>query len=129
MTEPELSQENDESSCVCKSWTVISKNARVHSEDRQVVLLQELNSLLWAFVCLSETRCLSQDSFLHGSHRFISSLSSPAASGVTVLVNANFTGFIQQKILVNDRLMAIDFKLTRKLIRIICVYLPHVGYR
>ena len=77
-----------ESLQVIDSWRVLAKNARINSPERLVQLQLELSLCRWDIICLSETRCQTQDVFLDGGHRLISSNSSNArspVSGVAIL--------------------------------------------
>ena len=117
-----------ESLQVIDSWRVLAKNARINSPERLVQLQLELSLCRWDIICLSETRCQTQDVFLDGGHRLISSNSSNArspASGVAILLHQRWTGRVARKICLHDRVMAIDVKVSRRTIRIIAVYLPN----
>ena len=79
----------------------------------------------------SETRCKTQDVFIEGSHRLVCSNDASArspASGVAILVHHRWTTNIKHTICLNDRVMAVDLKISQKTIRLIAVYLPHSGY-
>ena len=68
---------------------------------------------------------------MDGRYRFICSNTDTArssASGIVILINRQWTSDIVQKICVNDRVMAVDLKISKKIIRIMAVYLPHSGY-
>lgn len=65
---------------------------------------------------------------LHGGHRLISSLTDPSASGVVVLVHQKHRKRIIKIHHVSDRLLAVDIRYGIKIIRVISVYIPHVGY-
>ena len=96
-----------------------------------VQLQLELSLVKWDIICFSETRCRSQDIFIDDGHRLICSNSDEArsvASGVAILVHRRWIKMIKQRICVTDRVMAIDLKISHKMIRIIAVYLPHAGY-
>ena len=110
------------------SFYIFCKNGRINSDVRLSTLLAELSLIEWDFVCFSETRCLSQDVTLEGGHRLITSLSSPGASGVAILINAKYTKMISKKIIVSDRVISVDLKLKTKHLRLISVYVPHAGY-
>ena len=56
------------------------------------------------------------DCILTGGHRLICEYGGGVASGVAVLVHRQWVRFIRKKILVNDRLMAIDLKIGEKLV-------------
>ena len=92
------------------AWNVFAKNGRIHTDERQTQLLAELSLVHWDFVCFSETRCLSQDVFLEGGHRLITSLSVKSASGVGILIHHRFTKHIHSINCFSDRLMAVDFR-------------------
>ena len=113
---------------VFDSWRVISKNARINSEERLSLLLAELSGISWNIICFSETRCPRQDVTLVGGHRLICEYGSVAASGVAILVHKALVRFIFKKILISDRVMALDVKIGSNKIRIIAVYMPHAGY-
>ena len=55
-------------------------------------------------------------------------LSSSNASGVAIFVHAKHTEKIIRKILISDRVMAIDIREGNRILRIISVYLSHSGY-
>ena len=76
----------------------------------------------------SETRCLSQDVFLEGGHRLITSLSAQSASGVGILIHHRFTKHIHTINCFSDWLMAVDFRFRGKTLRLFAVYFPHAGY-
>ena len=59
------------------SWHLLTKNARIHTEPRQLELLAELASIDWSMIYFSGTRCFSRDQVLQGGHRLIASLSTP----------------------------------------------------
>ena len=68
---------------------------------------------------------------MDGKHRLICSnmdTTRSSASGVAILTHRQWTSDIIQKICVNDRVMAVDLKIDKKIIRIMAVYLPHSGY-
>ena len=111
-----------------RTWHVYAKNGRIHTENRRVALLSGLSVLQWDFICFSETRCLTEDTLLHGGHRLITSLESPAASGVAILVHSDYVKYIIRKHMFSNRIMAIDAKIGTKQIRVISVYMPHAGY-
>ena len=105
------------------SLPIISKNARINSNERIISLLAELSFQRWSFVCFSETRTEKMDCILTGGHRLICEYGGGVASGVAVLVHRQWVRFIRKKILVNDRLMAIDLKIGEKLERVVSVYI------
>ena len=79
-------------------------------------------------VCFSETRFETRDEFIEGSHRLISSNDKNArtsALGVTILIYRRSTGQIKKNICLHDRIISVDFKLFRRMIRMIAVYLPN----
>ena len=97
-----------------RTWHAYAKNGRIHTENRRIALLSELSALQWDFICFSETRCLTEDTLFHGGHRLITSLQSPAASGVAILVHSDYVKYIIRKHMVSDRVMAIDVKIGTK---------------
>ena len=84
----------------------------------------------WHVICFSETRAITQDVIFSGGHRLISSYgdASNAASGTAILTHQKFTRFVKHKIIINDRIIAIDMKFRQKTIRIISIYMSHAGY-
>lgn len=46
------------------TWHVLVKNARIHTEEKQIALLAELSTIDWHFACFSETRLLTNDIIL-----------------------------------------------------------------
>lgn len=50
------------------------------------ILLLEFSMIKWHVVCFFEMRCLSEDVFLEGGYRFISSFIVAVAFGVAILI-------------------------------------------
>lgn len=90
--------------------------------------MAELLFLEWDFICFSETRCTTRDIILEGGHRLITNLSTPAASGTTILINERFVKKIIRIIPISDRVLGLDVRIGKKILRIIAVYVPHAGY-
>ena len=80
-------------------------------------------------VCFSETRLeIRDESIIEGSHRLIFSNDKnvrTSATEVTILVHRRWTGQIKMTICLHDRVMAVDLKLLRRMVRILAVYLPN----
>ena len=112
------------------TFKLMTKNARINSDARLIGLLCELNNLTWDVICFSETRAVSQDGELSGGHRLISSYkdATSPASGTAILIHARIIKFVRRKIIMHDRVMAIDVKFDKKMIRVISVYVPHAGH-
>ena len=51
-----------------------------------------------------------------------------SASGIAILIHRKWTSNILQKTCVNDRVMTVDLKVSKKIILIIAVYVLHSGY-
>ena len=105
-----------------------AKNIRINLDERLIILLGELSMIIWDIVCFSETRLETRDEFIEVKHRLISSNDKNAkssATGVTILVYRRWTGQIKKKICLHDRVMAVDLKLPRRMVRILAVYLPN----
>lgn len=109
-------------------FSLYTKSARINPNIRITMLLVELEPLNWNFIYFSETRCLTKNIFIQGGHRLIASLNQSEVSGVAVLINRRFVKFIIKKILVSDRVMAVDIRFGKRCIRLIAVYMPHAGY-
>ena len=80
-------------------------------------------------VCFSETRLEIRDEFIEDSHRLMSSNDKNARTSSTVvaiLVHRRWIGQIKKKNCEHDRVMTIDFKLHRRVVRIFVVYIPNV---
>ena len=104
-----------------------AKNGRINLDARLIILLGELSMITWDIICFSETRLETRDEFIEGKHRLISSNDKNAktsATGVAILVHRRWTGQIKKKICLHDRVMAVDLKLPRRLVRILAVFLP-----
>ena len=113
---------------ISDSWYLLAKNGRINSEFRQLCLLGELSFTLWDIVCISETRCSSQDIILQGGHRFLAHRGDYHASGVAILIHKNHAHNIKHIMYISDRVMAIDIQMGCKIMRVIALYLPHAGY-
>ena len=90
--------------------------------------MDELSIISCDLVCFSETRLQARDDILDGGHRLISSNDQNArssATGVAILLHRRWTGQVKKKICLHDRVMAIDFKLPHRMVRIFAVYLPN----
>ena len=91
----------------------------------------ELSIIKLEVVRFSETQPNAQDFSVTGVDRLICSNDTNArspASGVAVLVHRRWTKSIARKICLHDRVIFIDLKIAQKIIRVIAVYLPHMGY-
>ena len=81
-------------------------------------------------VCFSETRCRSQAGFVEGMHRLICSNDESAVSslsGVIILIHNQWIGAIKRTICLHDRVMAIDLRISQRIIRFITVNLSNSG--
>ena len=113
---------------VMDALRIHAKNGRINLDARLVILLGELSMITWDIVCFSETRLETRDEFIEGSHRLIYSSDKNArtpATGMAILVHRRWVGQIQKKICIHDRVMAVDLKLPRRMIRILAVYLSN----
>ena len=72
---------------------------------------------------------LSEDSLMKRGHQLISNLSSRGVSGVAILIHASYADKVIRKYWILDRVMAIDLQFGGRILRIISVYLSHVGYQ
>ena len=100
-------------------------------DTRLIELFAELRVILWKIIFISETRRNTQDIFIQGGHRLVSShgfMESVPASGIEILIHCSLIPYIRRKLCLHNRLMALDLKIGAKTIRVICVYAPHSGY-
>ena len=68
------------------------------------------------------------DDIIDGSHRLISSNDQnikSSATDVTILLDRRWIGQVKKKICLHDWVMAIDFKLPRKMVCVLAEYLPN----
>ena len=73
-----------------------SKNARLNSNEKFILLLTELRDLSWNVILFSETRAESGDVILEGGHRLILERGEYRASGVGVLVHSTLVSQIRK---------------------------------
>ena len=75
---------------------LLTRNARINTDARLLILLGELENITWNFICFSETRRSTEDVIISGGHRLISSNGDGRyiASGVTILVHRNLCSAI-----------------------------------
>ena len=76
-------------------------------------------------------RYKEQDIFMDGKHRHICSNTDMAislASGVAILIHRQWISDVMQKICVNHGVMVMDLKSSKKIIRIMVIYIRHSGY-
>ena len=100
----------------------------MNSDGRLAQLDLELSMTKWDMVCFSNTRTKTQDVFVKDGHRLICSNDDEGrspASGVAILINRCWTTSIKRKSCLHDLVIAIDFKLPRRMIRVLAVYLPN----
>ena len=82
----------------------------------------------WDVVCFSETRAKKMDRILSGGHRLVCEYGGEGATGVAILIHRRWVKYTREVHLIHDRLIAIDIKLKERTIRIISIYVPHLGY-
>ena len=105
-----------------------AKNGRINLDARLILLFWELSMITWDIVCFSETRLETRDEFIEGSPRLISSNDKNAriqAINIAILIHRRWIGQINKKICFHDRVMTIDFKFLRRMIRVFVVYLSN----
>ena len=105
------------------------KNGRINLDSLLIQLLGEFSMISWDFVCFSETRLQARDDIFDGDHRLISSNDQnvrSTATDVAILLHRRWTGQVKNNIYLYDRVMAIDRKLSRSMIRVLVPYLPNV---
>ena len=125
MMDPNIIQQQKH---VMDALCIHAKNDRINLDARLVALLAELSMMTWDIICFSETRLETRDEFIEDKHRLISSNDKNArtlAARMTILVHRRCIGQINQKICLHDRVMAVDFKLPRRMVRILAVYVPN----
>ena len=113
---------------IMDSLRVHGKNDRINSDERLIELLSEFSIISWDLVCFSETRLQARDDIIDGNHRLISSNDQNArspATGIALLLHRRWAGQVKKKICLHDRVMAIDFKLSHRMVRVLAVYLPN----
>ena len=112
-------------------YAILTKNAKINTDERLTVLLAELSLIEWDIICFTETRSLAEDRFLTGSHRLICSydtLIGNQASGVVILVHQQHCSDIPKVLTISDRNMAVDIKMGNRITRIISAYILYSGY-
>ena len=109
---------------------ILTKNGRINSEIRQILMLTELEllSTSWDVVCFSETRCISYDFILQEEYRVIFHFDGNGVAGVAIIIHQRHVKNIFLKITVDNRALAVDIKIGSKIMRIISIYAPHAGY-
>ena len=68
---------------------------------------------------------------MDGKHRFIcsnSNMTRSLASRVVILIHRKWTSKILQKTCMNDRVMVVDLKVSKRIIHIMAVHFLHSGY-
>ena len=104
---------------------MFAKNAPINSDVRLALLLAELSSLSWDFLCISETRAADADFLLDGGHRMVCSRGEFNYSGAAILIHAKRVDQVIIYKAVSDRIIFVDTLLHSKRYRIISVYMPH----
>ena len=115
-----------DSACETSVLVVLTKNARIGSEDRLAALLSELHGIRWDVIMFSETRMPSQTPILSGGHRLCASGRGHDATGVAVLLHARHV-LKQTSISLSDRVLYLDCVLYRQEARVVAAYLPHAS--
>ena len=67
---------------------VLTKNARINSNERLVQALAELENVEWDIVLFSETRAMTGRIILDGGHALFTSITDNAFAGVGILLHA-----------------------------------------
>ena len=111
-----------------RSLQIFTKNACISSSEKLVVLLAELKDLVWDVVLFSEARALDCAVLLGDGHKLFINSGGNIHAGVGILVEKKLVRRIRQVKDVNDRIMLIDLKFERMMIRFVAVYCPHADY-
>ena len=88
---------------------VLAKNARIHSNDKLVLVLAELEKHPWDIVLFSETRASSGKVVLHGGHVLYSNIGiNNAYAGVAILLHAKHVRKSTCVHMISGRVIAVD---------------------
>ena len=82
----------------------------------------------WDIILLSETRAPSQTLVLDGGHLLYTELVDNKFAGVGILLHSRHVRKTNKIHAVGGRIMALDFMVNKIKIRVVAVYLPHMGY-
>lgn len=116
---------------------IILKNTRSLAGDvRMDELLEELVGQHWDMVCVNETwrREVEENFTLNGGHRWFGSGGERKCGGtgckhgVGILIHARLSKAIKRVTRLSPRVMFLDVQLGSRVMRAICVYMPHSGY-
>ena len=109
-------------------YTKNVRSLRIHSPERIAELLAELSDVEWDVVLLSETRALSQSLVLDGGHLLYTELDENKFAGVGILLHSKHVRKSNKMHAIGGRIMALDFMVNKMKVRVVAVYLPHIGY-
>ena len=108
-----------------------TKNVRslcIHSTEKLQSVLGELSDVEWDVVLLSETRVPAQSLVLDGGHLLYTSIEDNSFAGVGILLHSKHVRKSNKIHAVGGRIMALDFMVNKIKMRVVAVYLPHLGY-
>ena len=118
-------------------FKIIQKNARSLSTDERLTeALGELDDAKWDAVIFNETWRVenAEDFLLESGHRWLGSGGAKrnggagGKHGVAILLHRRWAWAVSQVKPISPRLMFVDIRVRRHKIRLISVYMPHVGY-
>ena len=100
---------------------IFAKNARIHTSEKIIQVLAELENVVWDVVLFSETRASQGKVILDGGHALFTNISDNPFAGVGILLNAKHVNKSNRIYNVSDRVLALDFVFNGKCIRSIAV--------
>lgn len=109
-------------------FQVFAKNARLTHTDRFAELRLELHDVEWDVVLFSETRFANGPTNVMDPHVLFASGDRSPCAGVAILLHARHKRHVKSVQFISERLMYLDLRTCRGLMRIVAIYAPHAGY-
>ena len=104
------------------------RSLRIHSGEKLTELLADLHDVEWDLVLLSETRAPSNTYILDGGHVLYTAWDDNKFGGVGILLHVKHVRKSNKLHEVSGRILALDFMVNKIKVRVVAVYLPHMGY-
>ena len=107
---------------------IFARNILIENDERLEILLGELEETDWDIILPNETRAADGVRILDGGHKLFTSIGITSFAGIGILVNERLRASVLGHKRVSGRMGYIDLRWNRMRIRVINVYVPHVGY-
>ena len=91
-------------------------------------MIGELDGCDWDIICFSETRCDWGVATLALGAKLFTSTQHTQSAAVAVWVHEHHVKSLLEHFVQSERLMYVDVAFPGRIIRCICVYVPHMGY-